>query len=361
MTLGFAGRAALLIAVLTLFFALGAGQASATHVACGDTITQDTTLDSDVNCGASGGLTVGPGVTLDLGGHTVAGGVHASFPGDVVIQNGAIVKPAERETGPTVGASGIVGLVLRDLDLVGATIWIEYGRQLVIEGVTISDTVPDPDFLGFPRAMYIFRSGDFTIANNTIARSAREAILVLEGTGAGAITRNSIRETNGGAIRLRTASNVEISSNRISDAGFGITLASSRNNRIEGNVLRGTETGIFVGTAGAPGALISSQDNLIARNTIRRSAADGIFLEGPKLLFGVRYGASVRTLLERNSVRESGDDGIDVGNPTNTVTGNRVARNRDYGIEAVPGTGDGGGNRAFGNGNPLQCLNVECK
>jgi hypothetical protein len=35
--------------------------------------------------------------------------------------------------------------------------------------------------------------------------------------------------------------------------------------------------------------------------------------------------------------------------------------NADLGIEAVPGVIDGGGNKASGNGNPLQCSNVFCK
>jgi hypothetical protein len=33
----------------------------------------------------------------------------------------------------------------------------------------------------------------------------------------------------------------------------------------------------------------------------------------------------------------------------------------DLGIEAVAGVLDGGGNRALGNGNPLQCLKVVCR
>jgi hypothetical protein len=30
-------------------------------------------------------------------------------------------------------------------------------------------------------------------------------------------------------------------------------------------------------------------------------------------------------------------------------------------VHDLPGITDGGGNRAFRNGNPLQCLNVACK
>ena len=44
-----------------------------------------------------------------------------------------------------------------------------------------------------------------------------------------------------------------------------------------------------------------------------------------------------------------------------TLTRNLSLRNGDLGIEAVPGITDGGGNKAHGNGNPLQCLNVACR
>jgi len=39
----------------------------------------------------------------------------------------------------------------------------------------------------------------------------------------------------------------------------------------------------------------------------------------------------------------------------------RASQNVDLGIEAVVGVIDGGGNRAFGNGNPLRCVNVTCQ
>jgi hypothetical protein len=45
-----------------------------------------------------------------------------------------------------------------------------------------------------------------------------------------------------------------------------------------------------------------------------------------------------------------------LGRPANTVSANVTLRNRAPGIEAVAGVIDGGGNRAFGNGDPLQCL-----
>jgi len=43
------------------------------------------------------------------------------------------------------------------------------------------------------------------------------------------------------------------------------------------------------------------------------------------------------------------------------LTRNTANDNGDFGIEAVLGVTDGGGNKASGNGNPLQCLNVFCR
>src|SRR4051812_5914152 len=52
-----------------------AAPAYGTHVSCGQTITTDTTLDSDLDCRDSRfAITFGAnGVDLDLGGHTVRG------------------------------------------------------------------------------------------------------------------------------------------------------------------------------------------------------------------------------------------------------------------------------------------------
>ena len=65
--------------------------------------------------------------------------------------------------------------------------------------------------------------------------------------------------------------------------------------------------------------------------------------------------------LRRNRTDRNGDDGIDVRSDKVALVANRARWNFDLGIEAVAGVLDGGGNRAFGNGNPLQCVNVFCR
>ena len=68
----------------------------------------------------------------------------------------------------------------------------------------------------------------------------------------------------------------------------------------------------------------------------------------------------MNTLVARNFVSFAGDDGIDVNSASTTISGNLAVRNHDLGIEAVAGVTDGGGNKAFANGDPRECTNVAC-
>lgn len=79
------------------------------------------------------------------------------------------------------------------------------------------------------------------------------------------------------------------------------------------------------------------------------------------LLRRCRLGGIVKdTRLDGNLVIGSGHDGINITSASTTVTRNLAVHNGNLGIEAVAGVLDGGSNRAFANGNPLQCLNIAC-
>jgi hypothetical protein len=65
---------AMLGLALACCLALWTSEASASHVDCGDTITADTTLDSDlVDCPNNGIVIGADSITLDLNGHTIDG------------------------------------------------------------------------------------------------------------------------------------------------------------------------------------------------------------------------------------------------------------------------------------------------
>src|SRR6187397_2115134 len=70
-------RALPLIAALAACAAsssIALGQEPGTGIACGDTITADTTLDRDLTGCRSNGLVIGADdITLDLNGHTISG------------------------------------------------------------------------------------------------------------------------------------------------------------------------------------------------------------------------------------------------------------------------------------------------
>jgi dipeptidyl aminopeptidase/acylaminoacyl peptidase len=62
------------LATATALLTRSAGQAVANHVQCGDVITQDTTLDSDlIDCPGDGLVIGADNITLDLNGHTIDG------------------------------------------------------------------------------------------------------------------------------------------------------------------------------------------------------------------------------------------------------------------------------------------------
>jgi parallel beta-helix repeat protein len=261
-----------IVAGALAMLAFGAGAASASHVHCGDTITQDTTLDSDLTC-AAGRFSFGPAleigtdnITLDLNGH--------------IIDSTAI-------TAVSTGHSGVT-----------------------IEGGTVKHSYSGIDLGGSQNRV------------RGMVLTANGAGLI--GGGDSRIERNSVF-ANGVGMVLRSSSTVI--RNTVFNNGTGVFLLGARNARIEKNsALRNLSWGFMAASPATPEA------------------------EG-------EAGANV---FEHNVANDNGRDGFLVG-PTDTVARNRANGNGDLGIRAAPGTIDGGHNRAFGNGNPLQCLNLVCK
>jgi Right handed beta helix region len=126
----------------------------------------------------------------------------------------------------------------------------------------------------------------------------------------------------------------------------GMIIEGDRN-EIARNRLAGGGGGILITLVTDHGRAVG---NVLSRNEVRGARGSGISVDqAPK-----------RTLLSRNHVRGSGSDGFKVGSPSTKLTKNRAVRNGDLGIDAVPDVIDGGGNRASGNRDARQCVNVTC-
>jgi hypothetical protein len=149
-----------------LVLLLSSASAHASHVQCGDVITQDTTLDSDlIDCPGNGITVAASDVSLDLNGHVVAGvgngagiSVDVQAPGvfaGLEVSNGTVAEflvgvNLEDVADPTVreltvaknGATGISGNRSGGVLIVGSAVRENGGSAVVVANVEIG-TRPD--------------------------------------------------------------------------------------------------------------------------------------------------------------------------------------------------------------------------
>jgi parallel beta-helix repeat protein len=377
---------ALLVAGLAV---LGAGQAVAGHLSCGDTITADTTLHRDLlNCPSNGIVIGADNITLDLNGHTIDGDGQLTEDCaddelcDVGVANDGHTRVTVKAGSVREFGDGILLLAsashnrLLHLSVSGnflRGILVIESSDTRIEGSAITRNGLTTDQAGLVlftshhnriERNRVSANGDiglFTvddvngnrIANNTFADNPEAAILI-SGNG-NQLTGNRLLR-NGDGIGIAGNRNT-ITRNLVADAqvcpdecgiGLGISVDGGTHNLVAANLVTRTQLGIrveaFAGT---------TSDNVVRANVVRGIALDGIGI-------GLEQGPVTNTVLDRNLAVGAGDDGIDVNSAATTLTRNLALRNGDLGIEAVAGVTDGGGNHAAGNGNPAQCTNVDC-
>ncbi len=369
--------------------AVGAGPASASHVSCGDTITADTTLDSDlIDCPDNGIVIGADDITLDLNGHTIDGDgeLREDCPEDVICDDGVVALDHMHVTvrngtlqefalgALTVGASEnrLLDLSITDNMFPGVVIGESTGTEL--SRSVVSRNGVDTDEAG----VVVFHASGSSVVRNVISDNGdigvfsegaedsifarnvlsgnQEAAMLLEDSNRNIFDRNRIVR-NGEGITVAGDENT-ITRNHVADSvagveggGLGIFVAAGKDNSVERNFVAGaSRIGIQVSLLpdeleGAPGAV----DTIVRRNHLRDNR-DGVFVQT----------TAVGTLIVGNLALGSADDGIDVDSPATTLMGNHAVHNADLGIEAVAGVIDGGKNKAQGNGNPLQCTNIAC-
>jgi parallel beta-helix repeat protein len=391
-------RVLLTATALSLALTPGAYASKADHVGCGQTITADATLDSDLTKCSGPGITIGADdITLDLNGHTIAGKGKGSGVNNVAGYDGVTIEDGSihdfMESVAIVGASDnhLRGLSLSDNRHVG--IYVQDSSAIQIE----QSSVVDIRFAG----IFLWRSHDVRVEGNS--SSGNGAGLVAQASDHLAIEANAFQGNSYEGIALSQSSESHVAGITVSDnGGAGIFLDAANTNQVSGNFA--SHNGDGIGVIGNANTITDNQiadtsgckkgcgygisveagaGNLIAQNDIRRTLRDGIridafFPEFPTVDNVVRDnvvgdatvdglsigtegpGTASATLIERNVATDSGDDGFDIRRPAATLIANTATDNFDLGIEAVPGVVDGGGNMASGNGNQLQCANVFC-
>jgi large repetitive protein len=372
-----------------MVLALNCGQALASNVHCGDVITQDTTLDSDLVCSSAPALAIGAdNVTLNLGGHAIrlegetAGTAITGEPynaerHNVTIENGMLDRGGINMLYPTAVVRGltlvhgacisllVARALIEDNEIVGPSEGIYLGvnyesqvRHNVIRGgggISVGDTsssvsITDNVITGGSTGVDVYRS-DAEVARNRILNNTFSGVSVGRSSGSpGAVHDNVIsRNGVGVAVYLGYAT---LRANVIShNSGDGITVGyeaslDARDNAISQN---GGNGALVNGFSSAPATA-----QLIG-NRISSNALDGVHIGEFTFTRSFPNNWLPPPLLEGNRTDRNGDDGIDTENSDTTLTSNHAWFNGDFGIEALPGT-LGGNNWAKHNANPAQCV-----
>jgi len=357
-------------------------------VECGDTVTADVTLDSDlVDCPSNGIVIGADGITLDLNGHTIDGdgeltadcpagepcdlGVLSDGHAGVTVRNGSVRQFALAAIIGGAPDNGLLHLSLTESTFPGVIVFESSGLRFEHNTVTANGLETDGEGLGLFNSPHgrvahneIFDNGDIGVfgldaSDIVFERNAlsghTEAGFLIEGS-RNVFSRNRL-SGNGVGIDVGGDENV-ITRNHVFDSplseeggGFGIFVAAGHDNVVARNlVVRASRAGIRLSLIpeeleGDTGAV-----NTVVRHNLLRANGDGVFV----------LDTAENTLIEGNLALASEDDGIDVESPSTTLTGNHAMNNGDLGIEAVFGVTDGGGNKAHGNGNAAQCTNLAC-
>jgi parallel beta-helix repeat protein len=306
-------RATIVAIVVMAMGAVAPPIAAAGGIDCGDTLTEDTTLESDlVGCPADGLLIGADGITLDLNGHSISG------PGTTDIRFDGVDNSAGHD-GVTI-KNGVIQNFADGVFLDGGA---SDGRM---HGLAITGTLA---------GIEVLNSSENMIAGNTLSENINFGIIVIESSG-NRIVRNTIAGNGVASARVEAAgillaqgsSDTVIKENRLSGNHDGVQILGSNANRIVDDSIRGNlGFGVIVG---------ESSGNEIVRNAIARNGADGILLRssdrgriaGNTLTAndnaGIQLPLSERIKILENSIVNS-TFGMLVSGPHNRIARNTVS------------------------------------
>jgi parallel beta-helix repeat protein len=355
----------------------GGDRALAGDLDCGDTITADATLGSDlVDCPNNGIVIGADDITLDLNGHRIDGD-GTEFAGcgkgefcDVGVVNDGHDGVTVRDGSVREFAFGVflgrarhnrVIAISSSRHIFFGLFVAESARSVIRASSLRRNIAPEGDGMG------LFGSRHVRIVNNKIRRNPGPGIHVEDSAdnlikgnvfsrnGPGLLIegdRNQVRRNRfirDGGVLVGSGGHNVIARNRVVRSFESIAVEDGRGNLVARNVVtrpRGG-AGIRLGIGQPP---IGGANNVVRRNLVRGGREDG-FLVAKK---------DNDSVLKRNVAIGAKDDGFRVRNASTKLTRNRAVRNGDLGIQAVFGVTDGGGNTAHGNGDPRECTNIAC-
>jgi parallel beta-helix repeat protein len=345
---------------------LGATAAEAETVECGQTITTNTTLTSDVTGCTGDGIEIGAdGITLDLNGHRVT-----AAPG----QNGIGINVLGHSnvqvfTGKVDGFFYGVNIDGNQDQITGVrSTGSVFG--FVIDGNGAggnNNTLLDDIATGTSSSVGIFeQAGDGNVVSGSTAEGASQTgIYFTDGTN-NTITGSKAVNNRGNGIEINSERGDKVLKNTVtgndSAGGGAITLFFTKATKVRNNQVSGNTGGAFY--------LAGATNSAITGNNARRNGQGGLFaassstntLSGNTFVLNGGPGIQIDSLstgqvLTGNTSNSNTGDGIN-DSGASLLTSNTADFNTGHGI-VTNGT-DGGGNEAHGNKTPPQCIGVIC-
>ena len=291
--------------------------AQAGHLSCGQTITTNTTLDSDIGPCSNYGLIVGAnGITLDLNGHRIFGTPGVADRAGVYLQNR-------------------VGVTVRNgtVSLFDVGVAIEGGSRNQVTGINAEGNIGGAGGIGGDGIALLSTRNNAVVGNRTVNNGPFSGIGVYS-----RIDSDHPRTTGGASQNNFVDGNfVEgniISRNRVNPIGTdndGIRVENDAafntfsNNQVLRNGLDGIA--LFADTA----------DNIVRGNRVE---GNGFYRTTARRGSGIIvFSRSTRNLVENNLVVRNADSGIDIRPPVGTSVGalnNRILNNTAVGNSVLP-------------------------
>jgi parallel beta-helix repeat protein len=314
-----------LLAAASLAVLAPGAQADTVH--CGEVITTSTTVANNLSGCAGDGIVIGAGgITVDLGGHTIAGvglgtGVRNNGHADVTIRNGSVKQfDYGIVLGPGTVRNTVTGVAVLETEWSGVHLDGASGNQVTHSHVS-----------GFSdHGMHVLggSSGNL-LASNTVGNGNGESFVVEGGSNQNRIEGNVVGASSDNAVRVDGSAQNFLIGNRISGGSdLAITMTKSPGSVVQSNVVTG------VGDAGI--LMAESNRNVVRFNELGRSADAGIVLD-----------AVSDSLVKANTMSHAGDAGVVLRHESN---GNRVIDNEaHHSSDAGVFVGDGVWNVVRGN------------
>jgi nitrous oxidase accessory protein NosD len=274
---------------------------------CGDVLLHDVVLGHDLSCTSAHayGLAVGaPGITIDLGGHTLQGtfgrGIEVTGASGVKVRNGRI-----RGFGVGIAGTGAHDLVVEDVVLedmhngIGlddaAHVRLRGNHFQRLDGTAIALEVFSPKHRGGGHDVSAnlvqdagagiilcgYETGGSLVADNQLFGLRYDGIHFYDGSGGNLVAGNTIGDARLAGIQLRGSSNNEITGNVIKRGINGIALVPEppgycaggpvvgpqvTGNLVDGNSIFETDMAVELGVgAGKAGTVF---DNKVQRNKL---------------------------------------------------------------------------------------------